>query len=55
MDVDDRETRIVGRKEVLEQAVLVKGGPVPGVRSPVRKWRTGQDETANTYGIEIAV
>jgi len=26
-----------------KQAVLANGGPVPGVRSFVRKWRTGQD------------
>ena len=33
VEVDDREIRIVGRKDVLEQAVLTNGGPVPGVRS----------------------
>jgi site-specific DNA recombinase len=43
VEVDDREIRIIGRKDVLEQAVLAKGGPVPGVRSFVRKWRTRQD------------
>ena len=43
IEVDDREIRIIGRKDVLEQAVLANGGPVPGVRSFVRKWRTGQD------------
>jgi hypothetical protein len=39
IEVDDREIRIVGRKDVLEQAVLANGAPVPGVRSFVRKWR----------------
>jgi hypothetical protein len=39
------EIRIVGRKDVLEQAVLVNGGPVAGV----------SDETANTYVIEVAL
>ena len=39
IEVDDGIVRIVGRKEVLEQAVLAQGGPVPGVRSFVRKWR----------------
>jgi hypothetical protein len=39
IEVDDREIRIIGRKDVLEQEGLVKGGPVPGVRSFVRKWR----------------
>ena len=43
IEVDDSQIRIVGRKDVLEQAVLANGGSVPGVRSFVRKWRTGQD------------
>ncbi len=40
VEVDDRAIRIVGRKDVLQQAVLANGGPVPGVRSFVRKWRS---------------
>ena len=40
IEVDDYVVRIVGRKDVLEQAVLANGGPVPGVRSFVRKWRS---------------
>jgi hypothetical protein len=43
VEVDDREIRIVGRKDVLEQAVLASGDPAPGVRSFVRRWRTRQD------------
>jgi site-specific DNA recombinase len=39
VEVDDREIRIVGRKDVLEKALLENGGLVPGVRSFVRKWR----------------
>ena len=39
----DRQIRILGRKDVLEAAVTANGGPVPGVRSFVRKWRTQQD------------
>jgi site-specific DNA recombinase len=39
LEVDDAEIRIVGRKDVLEQAVLANGGTVPVVRSFVRKWR----------------
>jgi site-specific DNA recombinase len=39
VEVDDCQIRIVGRKDVLEQAVLANGGPMPGVRSFVRKWR----------------
>jgi hypothetical protein len=43
VEVDDDKIRIVGRKDILEQAVLAGGGPVPGVRSFVRRWRTGED------------
>jgi site-specific DNA recombinase len=43
VEVDDHAIRIVGRKDVLEQAVLAEGGSVPPVRSFVRKWRTGHD------------
>jgi site-specific DNA recombinase len=43
IEVDDHEVRIVGRKDVLAQAVMANGGPMPGVRSFVRSWRTGQD------------
>lgn len=39
VEVDDHQIRIWGRKDVLEQAVLAKGGPIPGVRSFVRRWR----------------
>ncbi len=40
IEVDDQQIRILGRKDVLEQAVMANGGPVPGVRSFVRKWRS---------------
>jgi hypothetical protein len=30
--MDDRQSRIIGRKDVLEQAVLAGGGPIPGAR-----------------------
>ena len=43
VEVDDQLIRIIGRKELLEQAVLANGVPKAGVRSFVRKWRTGQD------------
>ena len=55
IEVDDAQIRIIGRKDVQEQAVLASGGPVPGVRSLVRKWRAIQDESANTYVDEIAL
>src|SRR5262245_56845242 len=40
VEVDDHEVRIVGRKDVLQQAVLADGSLLPGVRSLVRKWRS---------------
>ena len=40
IEVGDDVVRIVGRKDVLEHAVLANGPPVPGVRSFVRKWRS---------------
>jgi site-specific DNA recombinase len=40
IEVDDREIRIVSRKDVLEQAVQANGGPIPRVRSFVSKWRS---------------
>ena len=43
VEVDDQQIRIIGRKELLERAVLANGVPKAGVRSFVRKWRTGQD------------
>ena len=45
VEVDDSEIRIVGRN-VLERAILANGVPVPGVRSFVRKWRTGEDSNS---------
>ena len=43
VEVDDQQIRIIGRKDLLEQAVLANGVPNAGVRSFVRKWRTRQD------------
>ena len=43
IEVDDRQIRIRGRNDVLEQAVLADGDPIPGVRSFVCRWRTRQD------------
>ena len=40
VEVDDSQIRICGRKDVLEQAVLADGGPLTGVRSLVRRWRS---------------
>ena len=43
VEVDDTQIRIHGRKDILEQAVMAKNGPIPGVRSFVPKWRPRQD------------
>jgi site-specific DNA recombinase len=42
IEVDDGEVRIVGRKEVLEQAVLASRLAPPGVHSFVPNWRSRQ-------------
>jgi site-specific DNA recombinase len=43
VEVDDDRVRIIGRKEVLEQAVRAILATGPGVRSFVPNWRTRQD------------
>ncbi len=43
VEVDDDQVRIIGRKEVLEQAVRAIVAAGPGVRSFVPKWRPRQD------------
>ena len=43
VEVGEGVVRLIGEKDILEQAVMSEGGPVPGVRSFVRKWRTRQD------------
>ncbi len=44
IEVADRCIRIMGRKDVLEQAVLAEGGTAaPVVHSFVPKWRARQD------------
>ena len=43
IEVDDGEVRIVGRKEVLEQAVLATRQAEAGVHSLVPNWRPRQD------------
>ena len=43
IEVDDREVRIVGRKEVLEQEVRATSQAQTGVHSFVSKWRPRPD------------
>ena len=45
IEVDDREVRIVGRKEVLEQTVLASRQGQSSVHSFVPKWRPRQEFT----------
>lgn len=51
IEVGDGTIRIQGRKDVLEQVVLSNGGPEPGVRSFVRKWRSLR-ESNSSFQIE---
>jgi site-specific DNA recombinase len=43
IEIDEHAIRIVGRKDILEQAVIAGGALSPGVRSFVRGWRPRQD------------
>jgi site-specific DNA recombinase len=43
VEVDDREVRILGRKDVLEQCVMASGGPQGQVRRSVRGWLGDED------------
>ncbi|MGQ7336282.1 hypothetical protein ACTGUN_10345, partial [Streptococcus suis] len=43
VEVDDREIRICGRKDVLEQCVVGGAKPTGAVRSSVRGWLGCQD------------
>jgi hypothetical protein len=55
VEVDDGQIRIIGRKEILEQAVRASAAVGPGVRSFVPKWRPSLNITANPYVIEISL
>jgi site-specific DNA recombinase len=47
VEVDDHQIRILGRKDVLEHAVISSAGGLPIVRSFVRKWwRTRRDSNS---------
>ncbi len=46
IEVDDSVVRIIGQKDALEHGVLHHNGPGFGVRSFVRKWRTGEDSNS---------
>ena len=55
IEADGGVVRIIRDKSTLEHAVAGKAVVSGGVRKRVPKWRTTQDETANTYIIEIPV
>jgi len=46
IEVDQGTIRIMGRKDVLEQAVANGGQITPSVRTCVQKWRTGEDSNS---------
>jgi site-specific DNA recombinase len=56
--VDAKEVRIMGSKiELLRTLVAASSAKTAGFGVPsfVPKWRAGQNKTANTYVIEIAL
>jgi len=55
IEVDDHIVRFIGDTATLEQVVAGKSVPAAGVRSFVRKWRTIQNKTTNSYAIEITI
>jgi hypothetical protein len=46
IEVDDHAIRVIGDIATLEQVVAEKSVPAAGVRSFVRKWRTGRDSNS---------
>ena len=52
IEVDDREVRILGRKDVLEQCVLASGSPTGQVRRSVRGW-VARTPFAGAVGIKV--
>ena len=55
IEVDDDVVRIVGRKDVRQAVIAGKQSDNGGVRGFVRKWSASQNNTANSYVIEIAI
>jgi site-specific DNA recombinase len=58
VEVDAKEVRIMGSKSVLLRTLVAASSAKTagfGVTSFVPKWRAGQNKTANTYVIDIAI
>ena len=55
IEVDDRQIRIKGSKDVLEKAVLDSHNSEAGCSQMSTKCRAGRNKTANTYVIEIPI
>ena len=59
IEVDDREIRICGRKDVLEQLVTGCANPKGVARKSVRRcvadWLANQNKTANHYVLVVAL
>ena len=55
IEVDDDKVRIIGDKPTLAAVIAGRQNQTAQVRGFVRKWRAGQNKTANTYIIEISL
>jgi len=55
IEVDDRQIRIKGSKDLLEKAVLAGQNDRSGCSQTSTKWRAGRNKTANTYVIDILI
>ena len=55
VEIDDRQIRIKGRKELLEKAVLASQSGQPECSQTSTRWRATENKTANTYVIAIAI
>lgn len=55
IEVDAGAIRMFGRNDVLDQCALAAVGGNAGVRTFVPKWRAMQDESTNTYAIEVTL
>jgi site-specific DNA recombinase len=55
IEVDDDKVRIIGDKATLAAVIAGHQTGEGQVRGFVRRWRAGQNKTANTYLIEIPI
>jgi site-specific DNA recombinase len=55
IEVDDHQVRVRGNKDLLEMAVLASQNGEGWCSQTSTRWRAGQNKTANTYVIDIAM